>query len=121
MIFDIVHVIDVCLLCRLCQNYLNHPQQWQFCLTTRSKTDSKTFTLVSVPQTQLSVSYILYIHVCTIYMCITYIYHVADDQSRVCLTEIPGVEGSNYINASFIDVCIYISLQHIALHSTARY
>ena len=30
---------------------------------------------------------------------------VADDKSRVCLTEIPGVEGSDYINASFIDVC----------------
>ena len=27
-----------------------------------------------------------------------------DDKSRVCLTETPGVEGSDYINASFIDV-----------------
>ena len=27
-----------------------------------------------------------------------------DDQSRVCLNEIPDVEGSDYINASFIDV-----------------
>ena len=30
--------------------------------------------------------------------------HVADDKSRVCLSEIPGLEGSDYINASFIDV-----------------
>ena len=27
-----------------------------------------------------------------------------DDQSRVCIKEIPGVEGSDYINASFIEV-----------------
>ena len=31
---------------------------------------------------------------------------IADDESRVCLVEIPGEYGSNYINASFIDVRI---------------
>ena len=31
--------------------------------------------------------------------------YIADDKSRVRLSEIPGVEGSDYINASFIDVC----------------
>ena len=30
----------------------------------------------------------------------------ADDKSRVCLTEAPGVKNSDYINASFIDVRI---------------
>ena len=30
--------------------------------------------------------------------------HTPDDSSRVCLTEVPGVEGSDYINASFITV-----------------
>ena len=29
---------------------------------------------------------------------------VLDDDSRVCLPEIPGVKGSDYINASFITV-----------------
>lgn len=28
----------------------------------------------------------------------------AVDKSRVCLTEVPGVEGSDYINASFVTV-----------------
>ena len=31
---------------------------------------------------------------------------MADDKSRVCLTEIPDKHGSDYINASFIDVRI---------------
>ena len=30
--------------------------------------------------------------------------HTSDDSSRVCLTEVSGVEGSDYINASFITV-----------------
>ena len=32
------------------------------------------------------------------------IYNYTDDNSRVCLAEIPGEEGSDYINASFITV-----------------
>ena len=31
--------------------------------------------------------------------------HVSDDFSRVKLQEIKGVEGSEYVNASYIDVC----------------
>jgi len=34
-----------------------------------------------------------------------YTYHVSDDFSRVKLQEIKGVEGSEYVNASYIDVC----------------
>jgi len=38
----------------------------------------------------------------------TQFYHhpCSDDDSRVVLETIPGVEGSDYINASFIDVSI---------------
>ena len=79
---------------RLWKSYLDHPQKWQFYLTTRITTDSKTFTHVSVPQSRPSITILAYL----------YTQHVADDKSRVCLTEIPGVEGSDYINASFIDV-----------------
>ena len=35
---------------------------------------------------------------------------LSDDDSRVVLTEIPGVMGSNYINASFITVRISFSV-----------
>ena len=42
------------------------------------------------------------------YTCMTSIYELSlqtpDDSSRVCLTEVSGVEGSDYINASFIAV-----------------
>ena len=31
-----------------------------------------------------------------------------DDHSRVCLTNIPGKHGSDYINASFIDVSLLV-------------
>ena len=34
-----------------------------------------------------------------------YTYHISDDFSRVKLQEIKGVEGSEYVNASYIDVC----------------
>lgn len=34
---------------------------------------------------------------------------VTDDSHRVTLDEIPNTEGSDYINASFIEVCIYTS------------
>ena len=33
-----------------------------------------------------------------------YAYHISDDFSRVKLQEIKGVEGSEYVNASYIDV-----------------
>ena len=33
-------------------------------------------------------------------------YFSLDDDSRVCLSELPGVVGSDYINASFITVRI---------------
>ena len=49
-------------------------------------------------------------------MCITYVYHVADDQSRVCVRGDPAVEGSDYINASFIDVCKAYNSSYIAFH-----
>ena len=32
------------------------------------------------------------------------IFYFTDDNSRVCLSEIPGLVGSDYINASFITV-----------------
>ena len=52
----------------------------------------------------------IYIHVSVylaqyVYMNNGFIFlHTQDDSSRVCLTEVSGVEGSDYINASFITV-----------------
>ena len=37
--------------------------------------------------------------------CDWHIYYLPDDFSRVKLQEIKGVEGSEYVNASYIDVC----------------
>ena len=42
--------------------------------------------------------------------------HIADDQSRVCVTGDPAVEGSDYINASFIDVCKTYNSSYIAFN-----
>ena len=42
-------------------------------------------------------------------MCVC-VFVLSDDDSRVVLTEIPGVMGSNYINASFITVRISFSV-----------
>ena len=42
----------------------------------------------------------------------------ADEQSRVKLNQKPGVDGSDYINASFIDVSIgllYLCIYHYGL------
>ena len=39
----------------------------------------------------------------------------SDDDTRVVLTEIPGVMGSDYINASFITVRTYHSLSCVIL------
>lgn len=38
---------------------------------------------------------------------------LADESTRVCLQPIRGVDGSDYINASFIDVsnCLHVSSQ----------
>ena len=52
--------------------------------------------------------------------------HTPDDSSRVCLTEVPGVEGSDYINASFITVRNYFlilesSVEHTCLQNKQRY
>ena len=41
----------------------------------------------------------------------------ADDHSRVVLKEVPGVEGSDYINASFIDVSCKQRVKSILHHS----
>ena len=39
----------------------------------------------------------------------------SDDDTRVVLTEIPGVMGSDYINASFITVRTHHSLSYMIL------
>lgn len=41
----------------------------------------------------------------------------ADDSSRVLLTPIPNVEGSDYINASYIDVSTSLPLSSLPLSS----
>ena len=40
----------------------------------------------------------------------------SDDDSRVCLSELPGVVGSDYINASFITVRIIITILGVINH-----
>ena len=44
---------------------------------------------------------------CVYAIAIYTMYYFADDNSRVCLKSIPGVIGSDYINASFISVGHY--------------
>ena len=54
-----------------------------------------------MPGTTIPVTNKIY-HSCYFLACFIYI----DDFSRVKLSELPGEEGSDYINASFVDVSI---------------
>ena len=47
----------------------------------------------------------------SVFVTLIYSIAMADDKSRVCLTEIPDKHGSDYINASFIDVRIIHVIQ----------
>ena len=84
---------------RLWKSYLSHPLLWHYYPTTRHKTDSTTSILVS----------------CLIRSAILTLHLLSDDDTRVCLKEVPGEEGSDYINASFIDVMSRYITQYLLL------
>ena len=70
----------------------SHHLRWPVSLTTTFRTGSSTSSHVSAPFP--STRLLLPLNTTA----------PADDHSRVVLKEVPGVEGSDYINASFIDV-----------------
>ena len=52
-------------------------------------------------------SYInVFVHVCDVYYFVCVCYVPTDDSSRVVLQNCPGVDGSDYINASHVDVSL---------------
>ena len=71
----------------------SHHTELPVYLTTRTKTDSETFSHVRL-------------YYCKNLRIVCWNYSFSDDNSRVCLNEIPGEIGSDYINASFITVRI---------------
>ena len=71
----------------------SHHTELPVYLTTRTKTDSETF------------SHVRFYYDKNLRI-ICWNYSLSDDNSRVCLNEITGEIGSDYINASFITVRI---------------
>ena len=48
------------------------------------------------------------------------LFSILDESTRVCLQPIRGVDGSDYINASFIDVSCAFFIKHVLFHFTNR-
>ena len=80
------------ILCSHWRSYLSQQVRLLFFPVTFLRTDSGTYTLVSI--------YFL----CTLIRYDPILCTTADDHTRVKLKGDPDVEGSDYINASFIDV-----------------
>ena len=81
------------LLCRALIRSPNQLAMWRVSFITKLIIDSRTYTHVSMSIVKLIDVVILLLPTL----------HV-DDESRVCLSDIPGELGSDYINASFITV-----------------
>ena len=57
---------------------------------------------------------VLYYCICVLCLCIVY----ADNFSRVLLEQQPGIDGSDYINASYIDVSHFVGFNDMHLPLT---